>query len=537
MTIKAKFLSVLGVVFLILLIQNWVVLSSVSRSQSALEHQQNVVVPLNKALVGLELSVIQIQQFLTDVSATRAQDGLSDGFDIAAEFYDKANKELDRLAQFRDYISSDLDVIRKDLDEYYQLGQAMARAYVEGGPALGNAMMGRFDQASSLLQEDVGHLKHEVDQYAQAQRQVQLDQGASVARVSKISLGVGVLMCVALACAAQLTLFKPLADFLERFRSLNQGTANLEARFTVQSNDEISALKQTFNEFMDKISATMNTVNRQAERLQAETQQISEMASQNHSAADQQKLEVELLATALEELSATSNDVAKSTEKTAAEVKHVEAALKDSFNLSLETQRASEQASDSVTTSSEIILTLERHAESINSMVDIIKGIAEQTNLLALNAAIEAARAGEQGRGFAVVADEVRSLASKTQESTEEINHIIQDLQETAASAVSNMNGCRDAMAICVEKAVANQQSISSLNASIELMANMTLQTATAMEEQSCVVNDQARNVAKVRDAADMLEQSALRQLEMSRRIEEQVNELFELAGSLSKHA
>jgi methyl-accepting chemotaxis protein len=324
-----------------------------------------------------------------------------------------------------------------------------------------------------------------------------------------------------------------LTSFRKHFDAINQGSADLNFRFEIERNDEVGAIKQQFNQFLEKIGLLVQDITAHADNLAMESQQIKSMAGSNRENANQQKDEVDLFATAMEEMGATSNEVAQGTEQVSHEVKLAEESLGKSAHLSQQTQTSIETASQAVQESSDIIAHLEQHTAKIGTMVDIIKSIAEQTNLLALNAAIEAARAGEQGRGFAVVADEVRSLASRTQDSTQEINDVIQELQQTATHAVNTMTNCRQLMDTSVESAIENQASIQSVNQTMALITSMTIQTATAMEEQSSVVNEHAHNVVRVKDMAEQSADAADHQLELANRIDEQVSALKAMAHAL----
>jgi methyl-accepting chemotaxis protein len=532
-TIQFKFLLLVGLIFFSLLLQSLLVYQNSASTEEGLQREHQLVIPMLESLDQLEIDIIQIQQWLTDISATRGQNGLNDGLSLAERYYQSALKDIDELNSYQEVLSIDASKIKKHIEQFYLSGKQMAQAYVDGGPEKGNPMMTHFDASSEQLQQTIISLKDKVEQVRLQEKTELLERASTSMMTAKISLAVITIISLVLAFFAHHMLFKPLTSFRKHFDAINQGSADLNFRFEIERNDEVGAIKQQFNQFLEKIGLLVQDITAHADNLAMESQQIKSMAGSNRENANQQKDEVDLFATAMEEMGATSNEVAQGTEQVSHEVKLAEESLGKSAHLSQQTQTSIETASQAVQESSDIIAHLEQHTAKIGTMVDIIKSIAEQTNLLALNAAIEAARAGEQGRGFAVVADEVRSLASRTQDSTQEINDVIQELQQTATHAVNTMTNCRQLMDTSVESAIENQASIQSVNQTMALITSMTIQTATAMEEQSSVVNEHAHNVVRVKDMAEQSADAADHQLELANRIDEQVSALKAMAHAL----
>ncbi|MCB1788494.1 MAG: hypothetical protein KDJ33_19730 [Gammaproteobacteria bacterium] len=229
---------------------------------------------------------------------------------------------------------------------------------------------------------------------------------------------------------------------------------------------------------------------------------------------------------AVNELAATVQEVAKSASDAASSAGRADADAR-SGNARVQDSLASiHELAQDVARAAEVIQRLEGESEKVGSVLDVIRGIAEQTNLLALNAAIEAARAGEQGRGFAVVADEVRTLASRTQQSTTEIQAMIEQLQAGARSAVTVMTEGQKKVTLGVERAESVQQSLNEIAAAVASINDMNTQIASAAEEQTVVTEDINRNVTEINATAALSAQTAAEVSHASGTLSEQAEEL-----------
>ncbi|RRJ85381.1 methyl-accepting chemotaxis protein [Aestuariirhabdus litorea] len=279
-----------------------------------------------------------------------------------------------------------------------------------------------------------------------------------------------------------------------------EGDGDLTRRLTVDGNTEMDKLAGAFNRFADKIHDIICQVTDVTEQLSSASNQISTQSRQQSDAMASQHAEVEQVATAMNEMSATAQEVASSASEGAgaANQAHQESvAGQKVLNATISSIRSLDERLDEA---AGVIKTLETETENIGSVLGVIGGIAEQTNLLALNAAIEAARAGEQGRGFAVVADEVRTLASRTQDSTAEIQEMINRLQQEAARAVTVMTASREQSNRSVEQATQAGDSLQSIVDSINTINDMTTQIASAAEEQTAVADEINGNVTRISD-------------------------------------
>lgn len=284
---------------------------------------------------------------------------------------------------------------------------------------------------------------------------------------------------------------------------------DLTLRSHDNATDEIGTISSTLNDFLDNIQSLVTDIKKICVNLQAQSDSVSRVTERNMSSVDSQREQTQLLASAITEMSASFSEVARSThdaEQAATEAQKSSTLGKESVN---QTSLAVTRLSNEIEKAEHTIKEVSENCNRIGSILDTIRGIAEQTNLLALNAAIEAARAGEQGRGFAVVADEVRSLAQRTQESTEEINNMINALQQSSVNARDTMTTSRSVANDCLKYASDSGNSIELVDETINQVHNLSIQIAAATEEQTAVSNEVTQNIISISSTAELISDAA----------------------------
>ncbi|MGR6750215.1 methyl-accepting chemotaxis protein [Aeromonas veronii] len=329
---------------------------------------------------------------------------------------------------------------------------------------------------------------------------------ASYERAKLLSTTVGALTLLFVVIVAWLLIRQirnPVMTLLEQTRQVAAGNLTSQLDMKQFSHDELGKLAQGFNEMQSNLRMLVNEVSGSVVQLGAAAEEISAVAEQSANNMGAQQHELNQLATAMNEMQATVQEVARNTNDAASAA----TSASDTAAQGSETVNDSIGRIEKVATAIEetalVIRQLGDDSRNIGMVLEAIQGIAEQTNLLALNAAIEAARAGEQGRGFAVVADEVRTLAKRTQDSTSQINQIISELQQRANEAGVTMQQSQDMMSETVHTAREAGASIAEISSSVNSISHMNIQIATATEEQGAVSEELNRNVVNISNASE----------------------------------
>jgi methyl-accepting chemotaxis protein len=347
-----------------------------------------------------------------------------------------------------------------------------------------------LDQSLETMLERVGQFTEKSAKRAESHEQSAI---VVLVSISLISIVIGFLVSALFA--------RFLISAIDKATVVASG--DLTQDIKVDSSDEIGELLKAINGMRLKLLDMLSDISETTEQLSTASEEMSSITTQTSETIKTQRSETEQVATAMNEMTATVQDVSVN-------ISHTASAAGDAYEQTQQgsqiVQRAISQINklaEQVESSSHTINELERHSEAINTVLDVIKGIADQTNLLALNAAIEAARAGEQGRGFAVVADEVRTLAGRTRESTDEINEMIEKLQAGSHQAVVVMDQSREEAKSAVEFAEQTGTALVTITQAVEKINEMSSQIASAAEEQRSVAEEINRNIVRINDMSN----------------------------------
>jgi len=357
---------------------------------------------------------------------------------------------------------------------------------------------------------------------------------AAIAGARNITLMIGVVALIIglfIAFLISRSIVNPISEAVKAMTDIADGDGDLTKRLNESGKDEIAQLGVAFNHFAEKVRHMVIQVSGSTTQLATAAEEMSMITSETNKGVQKQQTETEMVATAMNEMTATVQEVAKNANEASSSAQGADKEAQDGKIVVEQTVSTINTLAKEIESATDVIQKLKTDSENIGTVLDVIRGIAEQTNLLALNAAIEAARAGEQGRGFAVVADEVRTLASRTQESTQEIRTMIESLQHGSNDAVKAMQTSQTRSQESVEQALNARSSLEAITDAITTISDMNIQIASAAEEQSGVAEEINQNIVNISHVVEQTAEGAQQTQTSSHELASLANELQGLVG------
>ncbi len=510
------------------------------------------VMPLSLGIKQMQIDVIQVQQFLTDVSATRALDGLDDGYANADEharsFHVASTSALDEAkALGLDDIAASITSLNTAFDPYYDLGKQMAAAYVAEGPAGGNKLMGRFDEAASatygeldkLLTATNTALESAKADVAKSVDTLHAEATASAELSTAMSIG-GVVIGLFGIVFAFSTIIRPMGAITRTMQAISGGDITSpiphvgrrdeigdQARALAVFRDELTAAAHLREEtaaadriaqekavagrlaLVERFQTSMGDI---AERFAVYAEEMTEASGCLADSAANASAQASAVTTAAHRAAANVQTAASGAEELAASIAEISTQVSASV-------RTAEKAAEEAEQTDQNVRSLSEAATRIGDVINLIRDIAEQTNLLALNATIEAARAGEAGRGFAVVASEVKQLATQTAKATDEIGSKIGEIQVATDHTVSSIRRILDIIETI-------RSVTSAIEGSVEEQSTATQEIATNAQGAATSTQEVTNNMDGVHAAADRTGSAATNIKTLAERLQKRTSKL-----------
>lgn len=491
---KLYLIPIIGTVgFLIYLgITTSTALKNVDLLENVIDVQYPALDVTKTALVKME----KVKETLSSAAMAGDEETLETAQDYAKETQDL----LKNIKSIDPTLSPEVNGILKAFNDYYSLALDVSKSMIDGTAdysklgELSATMNSNYDNAI----KDLTNFKDIRTKAFQTDIQEASDSGHSTILIGGVMALLTIILLFATAIPIVNGIKGSIVQVVDSLKDIAQEDGDLTVRIKSKNKDEIGDLVHWFNQFMEKLQGVVKDIVNASLPLSNLAQNLNQLTDDTNKTIDVQQRSAGQAKSAVDEMSHSVVAVAESAAEAANAASDASSAASDGQNVVNDTVHSIQELAANVEDSAEVIRKLEADSNQVGVVLDVIKGIAEQTNLLALNAAIEAARAGEQGRGFAVVADEVRTLASRTQQSTEQIQKTIEQLQDAARSAVSVMGKGTEQATTSVETANKAGASLSVITETISRITSMNDQIARSTGEQQNVARTISSNVDEI---------------------------------------
>ncbi|MDC5705072.1 methyl-accepting chemotaxis protein [Vibrio europaeus] len=409
-------------------------------------------------------------------------------------------KDLDLMAN-RDTFRDEVRVVRRAIEDYVQYSHRAVELFSQrdsGQVSLQeyNSFIAKYRDSGNQMVGAINTLSAQVNEFATDAMEHSAEQNTKVKNLAMYMVLTVLVASLAVAWVLSGMIVKPILQLQKVMRKLALG--DLSVRAKVDGDNEVSQLSTDVNQTAEQLHGTVEELSRISEEVASASTELAAVMTQAQANAQQELAEIEQVASAVNELSSTADNVSDNAQMADSTAREAEQLAKSGLDIFEESSQASAQMGNALNEAAQVVLTLKEQSEQINDVIEVIRGVSEQTNLLALNAAIEAARAGESGRGFAVVADEVRMLAARTQESTGEIQTIIEELQRQSGLANDSMQLSLEMLEKNNELSLQANSALQGITESVTNINDANTQVATAAEQQSQVTQDINRNVVNM---------------------------------------
>ncbi|WP_122033515.1 methyl-accepting chemotaxis protein [Aliivibrio sp. EL58] len=504
---------------------------------STLEKEQNIIASNTDSFVFYKDQLAEIDDIVYPlrIGAVYAIYDTSRRDSFTSELRNKVREItvlLDEL-EARKTFAREVNQVRDNVNAYVQFSHKVVE-YLnkkESGLAVNEsyeALISQYRDIGNSMVSSINSLSQQVNKFSDIAMSESYEKNTQV----KVNAGLTILgvFIISMITAWWLSglIVTPIKHIQLIIRRLAEG--DLTVRADADGDNEVAELGKDINGTTIQLQTTVEALSRISEDVAAASTELAAVMTESETNSQKELSEIEQVASAVNELSSTADNVSDNALSADQTARNTNDLARSGLDIFTQSNQASEDMANALTDAAVVVNRLKEQSEQINNVVEVIRGVSEQTNLLALNAAIEAARAGESGRGFAVVADEVRLLAARTQESTKEIQTIIESLQEQSGLANDSMQTSLDKLELNKELTAKAGDALVSITESITAINDMNTQVATAAEEQSQVTQDINRNVVNMSELVNQnvtgISQSASASNELSRLAEQQKEQL-----------
>ncbi|TQV75415.1 HAMP domain-containing protein [Aliikangiella marina] len=515
--LKILLIPIVGAIgFLVYLL---VSLTAMNQNLDKLTNAKDVQFPLLQISATSLTKLENIKQTLADAAGM----GEADKLEAANAIYNQLKNELRRAASVDNSNGQVINQLIAELDSYYSQAYSLSKRIVDG-----TADFSKLAEQSQQMTDKLTALQSNLTNFNTARNSDFVeafdDVRSNTEATVQLGITIGIVTIVFLFVVSvpiSFAIKNSLEDIKNSMRSIAEEDGDLTRRINTTSKDEIGQLVHWFNIFIEKLQTAIKQTVDTARPLAETATHIKELTTQSQVIFNQQYESSHQANTSVEAMNQSVERISNNASNASTCANEAQQGANKGLEDVQKTINSIQELAKNIADSSETVVLLEQGSSKVNVVLDVIKGIAEQTNLLALNAAIEAARAGEQGRGFAVVADEVRNLASRTQESTEEINQILEGLQVSAKDAVTKMESSRTQVNRSVEQAGDAGESLQAITSTVSEISQMNEEIAADTNQQIEISNHLVESVADIQEKTKQSNESSDELANVSERLAE----------------